>query len=199
MTKKILLAVSIGILVGHFFVPIEFTNYFELFITISLSFLLFLVGIDLGTNKAIFKDIKKHGLLMIMIPIGVIIGTLFGGVLSSFLLKMPLNQSLAVSAGFGWYSLSGIILTKLHSAELGTIAFLSNVFRELLTFIAIPFIAKYLNKYTTIAPAGATAMDTTLPIISQYATPEIVVMSFFSGALLTTLVPILVPFLYSIF
>ncbi|BEP29428.1 LysO family transporter [Helicovermis profundi] len=199
MTKNILLAVSIGIIIGHFFVPIEFSNYIELFITISLSFVLFLVGIDLGINRSIFKGMKKHGLIIIMIPIGVILGTLFGGVLSSIILKMPLNKGLSVSAGFGWYSLSGIILTKLDSAKLGTIAFLSNVFRELLTFITIPFIAKYLNDYSVIAPAGATAMDTTLPLVSKYTSPEVVVMSFFSGALLSTLVPFLVPFFYSLF
>ena len=78
---------------------------------------------------------------------------------------------MAISSGFGWYSLSGIILTQLHSAEIGTIAFLTNIFRELITVVSIPFIAKYLNDYTAIAPAGATSMDSTLPIISKYTNP----------------------------
>ena len=71
------------------------------------------------------------------------------------------------------------------------------MFRELITVISIPLIAKYLNDYATIAPAGATSMDTTLPIISKYTKPEIVVIAFFNGALLSSLVPILVPFFYS--
>jgi len=199
MTKNIMISVVLGIIVGRFFIPAEFSQYLEFFITFALSVLLFLVGIDLGINRENFKNIKKYGLLIIMIPIGTILGTLFGGLLSSFITNISINKSLSVAAGFGWYSLSGIILTKLDGVELGTIAFLSNVFRELLTFLSIPFIAKYLNKYTVIAPAGATAMDTTLPLVSKYATSEVVVMSFFSGALLSTLVPFLVPFFYSVF
>lgn len=197
MTKNILIAVVLGILAGYFFIPAEFSESIGTFTTVALSILLFLVGIDLGRNKEVFKDIKKHGSLLILIPVSVVVGSLIGGAISGLILKFPLNQSLALASGLGWYSLSGILLTKLHSAELGTISFLSNVFRELLAFIFIPFIAKNLNHYTAIAPAGATAMDTTLPLISKSTGPEIVVMSFFTGAVLSFLVPILVPFFYS--
>ncbi|MGB3367521.1 MAG: lysine exporter LysO family protein [Acidaminobacteraceae bacterium] len=198
MTRNILIAVVLGILAGYFFIPVEFNENIGTFTTVALSILLFLVGIDLGRNKEVFKDIKKHGALLILIPLSVVVGSLIGGVISGLLLKFPLNQSLALASGLGWYSLSGILLTKLHSAELGTISFLSNVFRELLAFIFIPFVAKNLNHYTAIAPAGATAMDTTLPLISKSTGPEIVVMSFFTGAVLSFLVPVLVPFFYAL-
>lgn len=198
MTRNILIAVVLGILAGYFFIPAEFNENIGTFTTIALSILLFLVGIDLGRNKEVFKDIKKHGSLLILIPLSVVIGSLIGGLISGLILKFPLNQSLALASGLGWYSLSGILLTKLHSAELGTISFLSNVFRELLAFIFIPLVAKHLNHYTAIAPAGATAMDTTLPLISKSTGPEIVVMSFFTGAVLSFLVPVLVPFFYAL-
>jgi len=58
------------------------------------------------------------------------------------------------------------------------------------------FIAKYLNHYTAIAPAGATSMDTTLPLISRYTSEKIAVISFINGVILSTLVPILVPMFY---
>lgn len=198
MTRNILISVILGIFAGYFFIAPEFNESIELFTTIALSVLLFLVGIDLGRNKEVFKDIKKHGALLILIPASVVVGSLIGGVISGFILKFPLNQSLSLASGLGWYSLSGILLTKLHSAELGTISFLSNVFRELLAFIFIPLVAKHLNHYTAIAPAGATAMDTTLPLISKSTGPEIVVMSFFTGAVLSFLVPVLVPFFYAL-
>lgn len=198
MTRNILIAVVLGILAGYFFIPPEFNENIGTFTTVALSILLFLVGLDLGQNKEVFKDIKKHGSLLILIPLSVVVGSLIGGVMAGLLLKFPLNQSLALASGLGWYSLSGILLTKLHSAELGTISFLSNVFRELLAFIFIPFVAKNLNHYTAIAPAGATAMDTTLPLISKSTGPEIVVMSFFTGVVLTFLVPVLVPFFYAL-
>ncbi|MCM1992250.1 lysine exporter LysO family protein [Oceanirhabdus seepicola] len=198
MTLTIIISVILGIIAGYFFFPQSVVPYMDTITTIALNLLIFFVGIDLGMNKHIFKDLKKHGALLILIPLSIILGSLTGGLITGLIFDMPSNISLSISAGLGWYSLSGVILTKLHSAEIGTIAFLTNVFRELITVMSIPFIAKYLNDYTTIAPAGATSMDTTLPIISRYTKPEIVVIAFFNGAVLSTLVPILVPFFYSI-
>lgn len=198
MTLSIILSIISGILAGYFFVPESVLPYMDTITGIALNLLIFFVGIDLGLNKHIFKDLKKHGILLLLIPISIIVGSLTGGLISGLIFKIPSNISLSISSGFGWYSLSGVILTKLHNAEIGTIAFLTNVFRELITVMSIPMIAKYLNDYTTIAPAGATSMDTTLPIISRYTKPEIVVISFFNGAVLSTLVPILVPFFYSL-
>lgn len=198
MTISIIIALFIGMISGYNFIPVEFTQYTEISITVLLSLLLFFVGIDIGQNKKVFKDIKKHGVLILIIPISIIIGSALGGIFSSIIFGMKLNEGMAISAGYGWYSLSGIMLTKLHGAELGTIGFLTNVIRELIAILSIPFIAKYLNYYTAIAPAGATSMDTTLPIISNYTSEETVVIAFVNGVILSSLVPILVPFFYSL-
>ncbi|MBF8982561.1 lysine exporter LysO family protein [Lutibacter sp. B2] len=198
MTLSIIVSVITGIFAGYFFIPDVFVPYMDTFATIALNIIIFLVGIDVGLNKGIFKDLKKHGNFLLLIPASIIIGSLVGGLLTGWIFHIPANISLAIASGFGWYSLSGILLTNLHSAEIGTIAFLTNVFRELITVVSIPIIAKYLNAYSTIAPAGATSMDSTLPIISKYTSPEIVVIAFFNGALLSALVPILVPFFYSL-
>jgi len=178
--------------------PQSIAPHMDLFTTIALNILILFVGIDIGMNKHIFKDVKKHGLLLVIIPLSIVIGSVVGGLVTSIIINYDTNISLAISAGFGWYSLSGILLTKLDSAEIGAIAFLTNVFREVFAVLSIPFIAKYLNKYTTIAPAGATSMDTMLPIVSRYTNPEIVVISFFNGVVLSSLVPVLVPFFYSL-
>lgn len=196
MTILILFSVILGIGAGYFFIPQSFLFYSDIISTISLSLLLFLVGIDLGQNIHIFKELKKHGSFLLLIPFSIIAGSSLGGLVTGWIFNIPLNISLSISSGFGWYSLSGVLLKQLVNAEIGAIAFLTNVLRELLAVISIPFIAKYLNSYSTIAPAGATSMDTTLPIISKYSGSEIVVIAFFNGALLSTLVPILVSFFY---
>jgi len=198
MTLSILLALGAGIGVGLFALPQEMAAYMGTFTEYALYMLIFFVGIDIGHNKHIFKDLKKHGYFIFIVPASIVIGSLFGGYVTGLLIDMPSNLSLSISAGFGWYSLSGIMLTQLHNAEIGTIAFLTNVMREILAIVSIPLLAKYLNHYTAIAPAGATSMDTTLPIISRATSPEIVVIAFVNGALLSTLVPILVPFLYGL-
>lgn len=198
MTLSILIALVAGIGIGFFALPAEMASHMGSFTEYALYLLLFFVGIDIGHNKHIFKDLKKHGYLLLVVPASIVAGSLAGGLVTGLIIGMPQNLSLSISAGFGWYSLSGILLTQLHSAEIGTIAFLTNVMRELIAIISIPLIAKYLNHYTAIAPAGATSMDTTLPIISRATTPEIVVIAFINGALLSTLVPVLVPFLYGL-
>ncbi len=81
---------------------------------------------------------------------------------------------------------------------LGAIAFLTNVFREMITVILIPILAKRLNGYTAIAPAGATSMDTTLPLIAKATNPEIAIISFINGVILSSLVPVLVTFFYNL-
>jgi len=74
------------------------------------------------------------------------------------------------------------------------LAFITNVCREIIAIIIIPIIAKYIGKLESIAPAGATAMDTTLPIISKATDGNVAVISFITGVSLSLLVPILVPF-----
>lgn len=198
MTLSIIVSVVTGILGGYFFIPESFIPYIDTLIDSALYLLIFCVGIDIGLNKHIFKDLKKHSLIILIVPTSIIAGSLIGGLIGGYIFHIPQNLSLAISSGFGWYSLSGIILTQLDSPEIGTIAFLTNIFRELITVVSIPFIAKYLNDYTAIAPAGATSMDSTLPIISKYTNPETVVIAFINGILLSGLVPVLVPFFYSI-
>ncbi len=198
MTLSIVAAVLFGIFSGYYFFPHSAVGSLEELATVALCFLVFLVGVDVGGNRHIFAEVKKHGAIIILVPLSIIFGTAAGGVLTGVLLHIPVNISLSIASGFGWYSLSGILLTNLHSAEVGAIAFMANIFRELLTVVSIPVIARYLNHYSVIAPAGATSMDTTLPIISRYTSPEIAVVSFFNGVLLSSLVPVLVPFFYSI-
>jgi len=198
MTLSILAAIGLGILAGMTILPESIAPHMDMFTTIALNILILFVGIDIGMNKSIFKDVKKHGLLLILVPVSIVAGSVVGSLIAGIFVQMDNNLSLAVGAGYGWYSLSGILLTKLHSAEIGAISFMTNVFREIFAILTIPFLAKYLNHYSTIAPSGAASMDTMLPLVSRYTSPEVVVISFFNGVVLSSLVPILVPFFYAL-
>lgn len=81
--------------------------------------------------------------------------------------------------GWGWYSLAGVTISNLATAEAGSIAFMSNLMREMFSFVIIPFLAVHFNYYTCIAPAGATSEDTTLPLMLKYTNEETVVLSVF--------------------
>lgn len=199
MTYIIIISVLVGIGCGYFVLPQEIISGMGQVTSISLFVLIFLVGIDIGGNKKLIEDLKRMGLKVLLIPFGGVLGSLLGGLVIGTIFSMPINEGLSIGSGFGWYSLSGVMLKEMGGETLGAIAFLSNVFRELLTVMLIPILAKKLNGYTAIAPAGATSMDTTLPLISKATNSEIAVVAFINGVILSSLVPILVPFFYNLF
>lgn len=192
MTKNILIALGLGIVSGLFIMPDFVYEYSGLFMDIGLCLLLFFVGIDLGSNKDIFKNLKKLGFKILIVPIGTIIGSLIGGLICGFIFDINIFGALAIASGLSWYSLSAIIITPI-SSELGTVAFLSNVFREVIAFIAIPFIAKHIGYLETIAAGAAISMDTGLPMITKNTNSEVAVISFISGVILSLSVTVLVP------
>ena len=192
MSISILVVLVLGIGAGYI-LPENISGFIDSASSYMLLVLLFSVGIDMGLNKEVFTRIKELGFKILLIPFGIVVGSLCGGAITSFLVNLPVKDSLAISAGLGWYSLSGIMITEAGNPVAGTIAFLSNVFREMLTFVVVPFIASHLNYYCAIAPAGATAMDTTLGIISRNTDATVAVLSFVSGVICTLLVPVLVP------
>jgi len=198
MTWIILGSVILGIIIGKLGLLATLIGNIDLISTIALNILLLGVGMDLGRNREVWFKLSKLGWKIILLPLGIAIGSLGGVSLIGLVLDLSVKNVLAVGAGFGWYSLSGVILKELGNIELGTVAFLANVFRELLAVFLIPIVASHLGKITAIAPGGATAMDTTLPLISRVTGPDIALLAFISGAVLSALVPILVPIFYSL-
>lgn len=192
MSLVILVVLVLGIGAGYL-MPADLSAFIDSASSYMLLLLLFSVGIDTGLNKAVFTRIKELGFKILLIPFGITVGSLCGGLLTSFLVSVSAKEGLAISAGLGWYSLSGVLLTEAGNPVGGTISFLANVFREMLTFIIVPFVASHLNYYCAIAPAGATSMDTTLGIISKNTNGTIAVLSFVNGVICTFIVPILVP------
>ena len=164
-----------------------------------LYLLMFLVGISIGADHRALDALKAHGLKLFLVPLATIIGT-FAGVTAIHALtsKLVLGETLAVGAGFGYYSLSSIIIGELHSELLGVTALLANVMREIITLLMAPFFMVWFGKLAPIASGGATSMDTTLPVITRASGKDFAIVSLFHGMVLTILVPFLVTFLISL-
>jgi uncharacterized membrane protein YbjE (DUF340 family) len=192
MTKKILAVLSAGILAGLFIMPDSVYANTGLLMDIGLCLLLFFVGIDLGNNKELFKNLKTVGFKVLVVPAATIGGSLLGGIVCSFIFNLDIFGALAIASGMSWYTLSAIIITPV-SAELGTIAFLTNVFREILAFVFIPIIAKRIGFLETIAAGAAISMDTGLPLITKNTNQEVALISFISGVIISLSVTVLVP------
>ena len=122
-----------------------------------------------------------------------IVGTLAGTTVISLLLThRSLTDCLAIGSGFGYYSLSSIFITEYRGAELGTIALLANISREIITLLAAPLLVRWFGRLAPISAGGATTMDTTLPIITRTSGQEFVVVSIFHGFTVDFSVPFLV-------
>lgn len=157
-----------------------------------LYLLMFTVGISVGMHKGILSKLREYHVKIFIIPIGIITGSLIGGLLCALLLKLPLGHGAAIASGLGWYSLAGATISQIGGAELGSIAFMSNLMREIFSFFIIPFLAVKFNYYTCIAPAGATSEDTTLPVMLKYTNEETVVLSVLNGIICSFFVPLLI-------
>lgn len=163
----------------------------------ALYFLMFLVGIGIGADTNIWKILGDLNFKVFMIPVVIIAGTLAGSAICSIFLKdITLPDSLAVGSGFGYYSLSSIIISEIRSETLGVTALLSNISREIFTLLFAPLLVKFFGRLAPIASGGATSMDTTLPVISKYSGREYAVLAVFSGILLTVLVPFIITAVY---
>ncbi len=165
----------------------------------ALYVLMFLAGIGIGAGRSSWRVIRETNIKIVLVPVCVIAGSLLGAAAAALLLPgISVKESMAVGAGFGYYSLSSIFITQISGETLGVIALLSNILRELITLAATPFFVNYFGKLAGIASGGATAMDTTLPVITQYSGREWAVISIFSGVVLTIIVPFLVPFILQV-
>ena len=181
-----------GVSVGQF-IPESAVGIIDTASDALLNLLLLSVGITVGANKLVFKKLKEFNLRILYIPLGIVVGSLLFGSIAGVLMGMPLHTSAAISSGLGWYSLSGIMMQDLAGAQIGTMTFLSNVFREIFSFVLIPLIATRFGHYTAIAPAAATSEDTTLPILMKYTSEEVAVVAVLNGVICSIAVPILIP------
>ena len=186
-----------GILLGIFDILPDLPEGHDISMYV-LYFLMFLVGISIGGDSHAWDVLRKANLKIVLVPAGIAVGSLGGAMIAAFVIKgMAVKDVLAVSAGFGYYSLSSLYISSIRGEMMGTIALLSNIMREIFTLLMTPLLVKYTGPLSPIASGGATSMDTTLPIITMYSGRDFAVISLFSGIVLTVLVPFLVPLILS--
>ena len=145
--------------------------------------LMFQVGLGMGSNKELKQLLGSLNLRMLLVPAAT-------------------TECLAVGSGFAYYSLSSILITQLKEAsiglqaatELGTIALLTNIFREMTALFGAPFIRKYFGQLAPISAAGVNSMDVLLPAITRHSGKEMIPVAIFHGLLIDLSVPFFVSF-----
>ena len=159
----------------------------------ALCCLLFCVGMSIGSNDNIVSEFRSLNPRLALLPVATILGSFAGSLVAwLFLQYRGVTDCMAVGSGFAYYSISSIFITQYRGAELGTVAVLANIYREILTLLIAPLLAKVFGPLAPISSGGATTMDTTLPIISQTCGQQYVVVSLFHGFVVDFSVPFLV-------
>ncbi|MDI5985890.1 lysine exporter LysO family protein [Halomonas sp. M4R5S39] len=158
--------------------------------------LLALIGCQLRNSGMPLRQIllNRFGLAIAMV---LAVTSLAGGLLAAPLLGLTWNEGLAMAAGFGWYSLSGILIGDRLGPLLGGVAFFNDLTRELLAFVLIPLVIRR-HAALAIGYGGATSMDFTLPVIQQHGGVACVPIAVVSGFILSLLSPPLILFLLSL-
>lgn len=186
--------------IGHF-VPLEWLG--SNLPMIILSVLVFQVGISIGSNKNLKAMVQGISLKMLLVPLSTIAGTLLFSVLASLLISQwGMADCLAVGSGFAYYSLSSVLITELKEAsagiqvatELGTLALLANIIREMMSLLGAPLFTRVFGKLAPISAAGINSMDVLLPMISRCSGKNMIPLAILHGIILELSVPLLVSF-----
>lgn len=159
---------------------------------VALCGLLLFVGLGIGLNPEMKKEVRSLSPRMALLPVVTIIGSWLGALLIWTVLHRTLSDCMAINSGFAYYSLSSIFVTEYRGAELGIIALLANIIREMLTLLGAPLMARWFGPLAPISAGGATTMDTTLPILSQTVGQRYIALSIYHGFVVDFTVPFLV-------
>ena len=163
--------------------------------TWSLRILMMMVGMSVGGDREMLRSLKTMNPKLLLLPLATIAGTYAGCILVNLFLSYEVKDVLAVGSGFGYYSLSSVLISESRGAFLGTVALISNIIREVFTLLFTPLLVRVAGPLAPISAGGATTADTTLPVISSSCGQNFILVSVFHGFT----VDLSVPFLVSLF
>ena len=191
--------VAAGMTVGYFLIykklgiQDEFMIKSDPYLTACLVLLIGTVGLNLGLDGTVFRNIKKAGAGIILFPIAAVAGSIIGGVIYGLITPLSIREGVAIASGFGWYTYAPNVILQAGYPVASAISFLHNVIREIAGIIGIPFIAQKIGYVEACAVPGVAAMDVCMPIVERSAREDTVVYSFGIGLLMCLSVPIIVP------
>lgn len=162
-------------------------------INLLLVILLFVIGHQMRKNDVSLREVifNKTGFIL---AITVAISSLIAGAIAALVLHLPIVNGVLLSSGFGWYTLSSILVGQFIGQDYGTTVFFIDFLRELIAIILLPSLGRYIP-LSMVGYCGATAMDFSLPIIKQNLDEKCIIVAISSGMILSLLTPLIIPLL----
>ena len=178
-----------AITLQQYITPIHLNSWYLL-----LVFMIF-IGLDLAHSPI---DRSWLNWKILIVPTGAILGSLIGAICSYLLIhNISFKDLIMLSQGYGFYSMSGIVVTQLKNPELGSTALMNDLFREIFA-ILLMYLIGWRQPRSAIAAAGATSMDATLPMVKQACGNDFIPHAMVSGFILSILAPIAVSVLAAV-
>lgn len=195
--------VAAGMLLGYFVIPrVTAPDAFQAvsadWLVVGLCLLLAFVGFSMGLEGKLGTMLRGAGLGIVLVPLAMVAGSLLAGVVYSLLSPMTLREGLAISAGFGWYTLAPSVISGAGHAVAGAVSFLHNVLRETLGIILLPLAASKIGYIEAVTLPGTCAMDVCLPIVEQSCNAETLPYSFTTGMAACLFSALLVPLIMGV-
>lgn len=179
----------------------------------ALYLLLFFVGLSVGSDSRFSEIIRTMRPKLLLIPLATIVGTLSFSALAAWLIGLSgmaacvtgglsVPDGLAVGSGFTYYSLSSVLITQLKAplagaaaaAWLGTVALLTNLFKEIAVLVGAPLMTRLAGPFAPICVGGAASMDVLLPSIASASGRQWAFVAVLHGAIIDFCVPFFVSF-----
>jgi uncharacterized membrane protein YbjE (DUF340 family) len=183
---KPLLAALAGLLLGYYLLPA--IPFIDQIATGLLMLLLLLIGLQLRNAglslRKLLMNVQGLGIALVLMA-----SSMLAGVLLIPVLGLPWHQTLALTSGFGFYSLSGIVIGDAMGPAWGGVAFMNDVLREIIALAIIPLVIAR-RPAMAIGYGGATAMDFTLPVIRSSGGLACVPVAIASGFVLSFFAPV---------
>ncbi|MCF7521421.1 lysine exporter LysO family protein [Neisseria sp. ZJ106] len=155
-----------------------------------LMAMVLLVGIQLNGSGIKIRQvlINKRG---VQTGLLLMASSLAGGLLfAACVAEVSWTQGLAMASGFGWYSLSGLVMTEAYGAVWGSVALLNDLGREFLALLTIPLLMRRCPS-SAVGIGGATSLDFTLPVIQGAGGLQVVPLAISAGFLINVAAPFL--------
>lgn len=191
---KTLCSVLAGVMIGRLWLsgagwPQEAARY-------TLMLLLLLIGCQLRNAGVPIRRVllNRQGLGIALV---VLVTSLLAGLALVPILGLAWPKVLALASGFGWYSLSAVVIGQSLGPLWGGAAFINDMAREVIALVGIPALMQ-LRPALAVGYGGATAMDFTLPVIQRAGGLTVVPLAMASGFILSVLSPVLMAIFLSL-
>jgi uncharacterized membrane protein YbjE (DUF340 family) len=187
-SSKYITYLVLGYILGEIF-NLNITHIIDNCVFILLFGLMLIIGILLRLENITISEIFKNRFALLIVTV-IIFTSIVSAIIVGLCLNIPLKESIMVSSGLGWYSLSAILNTEFIGKYYGMVTFLVDFAREIIVIAAIPVLRNILN-VELVSYAANTAMDFSLPVIKDNYGTKMVPLAISIGLIFTIITPVI--------